>query len=155
MPRGSRRGGIAGGTIEVRPSLAELKKRFDNLEKNFDDYRPVWDELAPVAINEIKGAISSQGASIGATWQPLSPAYRKRKGGGQLLRRTGALLASIGVISKAKRALRVGAKGLAYARALQFGKPPRPFVAATETMHKTFLDASDRFVVAQLKKAGW
>lgn len=150
MASKARSAGTAG--VTVNPSLKRLSGDLARAGMEFDDFRDVWANLTPDIKKEFTRTVQSRGQTIGAVWPPLTKEYAKRKGGGQILRKTGRLLSSVRLLSKAKKAMKFGVKGVEYAHA-QWVR--RPFLGVTKNMETALNKHAQDFVTSKLNKHGF
>lgn len=75
-----------------------VQRALDELARRLSDVTPAWREILADWKTEQKRVFSSEGASIGAKWPPLSPRYadwkQRHYGGDQMLVRSGSLRAA-------------------------------------------------------------
>lgn len=160
-PRGKRFSQRGRGTfkvgISIDPTLTDLAARFDKCAKKFVDYKPAWKRLLPRIASEMARLASSKGTAADAPeWAPLSEAYKKRSGRKEPLVGTKMLARATstkGKMSLTKKSLKFGVKG-DHVRAVNFGKPPRRFIAATPGVERAAEQEINRHVENILREAG-
>ena len=141
--------------IRMEWNAGTLQYTLEGIERGLSDMRPAWESIGDIFRAFMRQVFRSQGSYGGSAWQPLNPAYamykRRRYGSKPILQATGALMASFTNKASPEHVARIGpsfaefGSRTRYAKAHQFGFPPRNLVA--RPMIRAFTKAEGERVV--------